>query len=698
MDDDEVDPPEFHPVIFNNITAEAVREATIRCNGSAGPSGLDAAAWQRMCTTFKGRSNDLCTAIARLARRICTEEVAAESLCAFTACRLIALDKKPGVRPIGVAEVLRRIVGKATLKVVKPDILKVAGTTQLCAGQEGGCEAAVHAVRLMFEDDNCEAVLLVDASNAFNALNRKAALHNVARLCPSLATTLRNVYKEDATLFVDGESVMSREGTTQGDPLAMVFYAIATLPLIKRCKIEELLGEAWFADDATGAGKLLALRQWWDRLNEEGPKFGYFPNSTKTWLVVKENCQEQAVRAFKETGVMTTNEGRRLLGATVGTSTFTEQYVQAKVSTLEQEIDTLAEFAKSQPHAAFSALSHGLAGKWIYLLRTIPGIDDLLQPLEEGIHQRLLPAMTGRAPSSDMERNLHALPVRHGGLGIANPVKIAQEQISASRQLTAELVQDLTINLSLPENEIPAQVSKADLRRKNRTAAKNMAETLHRLLPENLQHARLVACEKGASSWLTVLPLSDHGFALPKGAFRDALCLRYGWPVPELPTTCVCGSPLEIEHALSCHFGGLPIRRHNEVRNLLASCIRKAGCETAIEPPLQRLSGEQFTRPSTTTDDEARLDIKAAGFWGGWVRGSIFSTLGCSTRSLPRTVPSQCQRCIGVTSVKSGLAMKSGCVKSREPPSLRLCSRRQEEPASSRPPSSSGWLHYLPSD
>ena len=119
VDDDEVDPPEFHPVIFNNITAEAVREAAIRCNGSAGPSGLDAAAWQRMCTAFKGRSNDICTAIARLARRICTEEVSAESLCTFTACRLIALDKKPGVRQIGAGEVLRRIVGKATLKVVK---------------------------------------------------------------------------------------------------------------------------------------------------------------------------------------------------------------------------------------------------------------------------------------------------------------------------------------------------------------------------------------------------------------------------------------------------------------------------------------------------------------------------------------------------------------------------------------------------
>ena len=57
------------------------------------------------------------------------------------------------------------------------------------------------------------------------------------------------------------------------------------------------------------------------------------------------------------------------------------------------------------------------------------------------------------------------------------------------------VVQDLTSNLSLPENEIPAQVSKADLRHENRTAAncKNIAEELYRLLPENLQHARLVA-------------------------------------------------------------------------------------------------------------------------------------------------------------------------------------------------------------
>ena len=136
-------------------------------------------------------------------------------------------------------------------------------------------------------------------------------------------------------------------------------------------------------------------------------------------------------------------------------------------------------------------------------------------------------------------------------------------------------------------------------------------------LPEKLQHAWALASEKGAPSWITTLPLSAHGFELPKGALRDALCLQYGWPVSHLPTTCVCSAAMEIEHALSCRYGGLPAWRDNEVRNLLASCLRKAGCDTAIEPQLQPLSGEVFLRQTTTTDQEARLDIQANGFFFG---------------------------------------------------------------------------------
>ena len=75
--------------------------------------------------------------------------------------------QKPGVRPIGVGEVLRRIIGKAVLSVIGKDIQKAAGSIQLCAGQPSGIEAAIHAMSDLFHQEDTEAVLLVDADNAF---------------------------------------------------------------------------------------------------------------------------------------------------------------------------------------------------------------------------------------------------------------------------------------------------------------------------------------------------------------------------------------------------------------------------------------------------------------------------------------------------------------------------------------------------
>ena len=153
-------------------------------------------------------------------------------LSSFLACRLIALDKNPGVRPIGICETARRIVAKAVLYVVKSDIQEAAGIRQLCGGQIAGIEAAIHSVLSEFQSEDSEAVLLVDASNAFNSLNREAALHNIRYTCPPLANVLINIYREPTELFVDGQTLLSQEGTTQGDPFAMPFYALATVPLI----------------------------------------------------------------------------------------------------------------------------------------------------------------------------------------------------------------------------------------------------------------------------------------------------------------------------------------------------------------------------------------------------------------------------------------------------------------------------------
>ena len=79
------------------------------------------------------------------------------------------------------------------------------------AGQEAGCEAAVHAMQSLFHSSSTQAVLLADASNAFNSLNRRASLHNIHFICPPLAITLANVYRKSSSLFIDGERILSEE-------------------------------------------------------------------------------------------------------------------------------------------------------------------------------------------------------------------------------------------------------------------------------------------------------------------------------------------------------------------------------------------------------------------------------------------------------------------------------------------------------
>ena len=104
---------EPHPVIFYGIDGELIQNTAINTDEAAGPSGLDAMAWRRLCTSFKSCPVGLCDALAGVSRRICTTLVDPSSLISFVGSRLIALDKYPGVRPVGIGEVARRIIGKA---------------------------------------------------------------------------------------------------------------------------------------------------------------------------------------------------------------------------------------------------------------------------------------------------------------------------------------------------------------------------------------------------------------------------------------------------------------------------------------------------------------------------------------------------------------------------------------------------------
>ena len=171
-------------------------------------------------------------------------------------------------------------------------------------------------MQIIYDDEATEGILLVDAKNAFNSLNREAALHNVQYLCPALATSLFNCYQRPSRLFVSGGGeLQSEEGTTQGYPLSMPFYALATLPLIHHLQKEHpVVRQVWMADDSAGAGKLRALRLWWDTLCNVGKLYGYNTNGAKTFFLVRHDLVEVASELFNGTGVQVTTSGVRYLG------------------------------------------------------------------------------------------------------------------------------------------------------------------------------------------------------------------------------------------------------------------------------------------------------------------------------------------------------------------------------------------------
>ena len=133
-------------------------------------------------------------------------------------------------------------------------------------------------------------------------------------------------------------------------------------------------------------------------------------------------------------------------------------------------------------------------------------------------------------------------------------------------------------------------------------------------LPSNLQLSLKLAGEKGASSWLSTLPLECHGFALHKGDFCDAVALRYGWTPQNLPSNCVCGRSNTVEHALSCPNGAFPTIRHNGIRDLTAELMSEVCHHVTTEPSLQPLNEESLSLCTSNRDTGARLDIKASGF------------------------------------------------------------------------------------
>ena len=120
--------------------------------------------------------------------------------------------------------------------------------------------------------------------------------------------------------------------------------------------------------------------------------------------------------------------------------------------------------------------------------------------------------------------------------------------------------------------------------------------------------------EKGSGAWLTALPIQSLGYLLNKQEFKDSVCLRYGWAIPDTPSHCQCGSGNNMDHILNCKLGGYITLRHNRLRDLEAELTREVCHNVKIELfPIENddsIAGNKAER--------ARLDVSGIGVWGSY--------------------------------------------------------------------------------
>ena len=477
-------------------------------------------------------------------------------------------------------------------------------------------------MREIYEQPETEAVLLVDAENAFNNLNRGASSHNIKEICPSFHQYLANTCQLPAKMIINDqngtEEILSEEGSTQGDVPAMAMYAIGTKPLLDKLMDvvdNDKCKQVWYADDSASAGKMHEMRKWWDQLNTSGPKFGYYPKPCKTVLIVKNpEDLELAREIFKDTGITIDTEGERHLGAVIGDQNFKEKYVKKKIDNWIRDVEQLTEIATEEPQLAHSAFTKALCMRWCFVQRTISGIEHLFQPLEDVIREKLITAIVGRRVS-DKERRMLALPVRFGGLGILNPVSTAQVEYEISVKITADLKniiykQERTLQ-NYNEDTIKNTIKETKQDKGKRLTAE--FELVKSDANDDLKRYLDLAREKTAGAWLTALPIQRTGYAFNKQDFHGAICIRYGWKVPNTPMYCSCGKRNDTDHALTCTLGGYVIMRHNRIRDLEASILKDVCKDVKVEPQLIPVGNRVVE--STNSAEGARLDVSAIGVW-----------------------------------------------------------------------------------
>ena len=274
-----------------------------------------------------------------------------EAYRSFMLGRLIALDKHPDVQPVGIGGTWRRLFPNIVLKVTGPEATMACQDGQLCARFNAGIGGVFRGVQAIWDENSTAedcVFLLVDAKNVFNKINRDVTMWTFRHLWPSGARFAFNFYCHWSLLvFWNGNGAASflhsKEGVTQGYPLAMISYRIGIVPLINNLKQEiPDFTQPWHDDVAGASGLFMIIVTYFYSLTHQGLGHGYYPTPSKSVLIVHlENIE--AVKEFGSHHRFKVFTGAHYIGGCIEDNESKSDWLRECTLVWEKKINTISK-------------------------------------------------------------------------------------------------------------------------------------------------------------------------------------------------------------------------------------------------------------------------------------------------------------------------------------------------------------------
>jgi len=211
----------------------------------------------------------------------------------------------------------------------------------------------------------------------------------------------------------------------------------------------------------------------------------------------------------------------------------------------------------------------------MYTCRVIPGIAQLLEPLERVIREVWIPALFGSPPEelrrAKINRGLLALAVRNGGLGIRNPIATAESQYSTSESVTSTLVDSMIRGEPLDMLAHQRRMKEARTCQKE-VRAMDEESLVHQIGQRKPSLKNMLVRASNSGTWLSAITNKLCDNTLSAVEWRDNVRLRYGLVPLNLEPICDgCGKRADVQHYFSCPHGALPSMRHDDLGRTIAS-------------------------------------------------------------------------------------------------------------------------------